>query len=313
MSAAQRVRVAVVGAGAFAQSHLAAYAHIDRAEVAWVCDPDLEAARRTAERWGVRSVAADLEDVLADDGVDLVDLVTPVALHAPQATSALTAGRSVLCEKPMALDLAEAEAVAAVAASARGELHVKFHQRFDPVHERVRDLLRDGTGAVVAHFTLLGDHLAALRSRTHWRGDPRFTGGGSLFESGSHLLDLAHFWFGPATRVTATVHQLVADNPAKGEDTATVVVEFDGGVVLTLVGFWAAPAWDWRKDVFTADQVQLTVETGRDNVLRRRARDGASEVVAVQEGWFDRSVEASIRHVVECCAGDATPLVTVED
>ncbi|CAM3561875.1 Gfo/Idh/MocA family protein [Occultella aeris] len=313
--AAEKVRVAVVGAGAFGQAHLRAYAQLDRADVVWVCDPDVDAARRAATEFGVPNVAADLEAVLADDGVQVVDLVTPVALHAPQAKAALEAGRSVVCEKPMALDLPEALALAEIAASSPGELLVKYHQRFDPVHERMRDLLADGTHGtgLVAHIEILGDHLAALRSREHWRGDPRLTGGGCLFESGSHLIDLAHFWFGPAARVTATTHQLAAANPDKGEDTATLVVQFTNGAVMTLVGFWGAPGWDWRKEVFTSHQARLSVETGASNALRLRGRDGTDQVLAVEEDWFARSVRRSLAHALDCAAGDAAPQVTVED
>ncbi|UFU07997.1 Gfo/Idh/MocA family protein [Ruania halotolerans] len=312
---AERVRVAVIGAGSFAQSHLAAYAQLERADVAWICDPDRDAAHAAAERWGVQRIAPDLDTVLADDDVQLVDLVTPVALHAPQAIQVLDAGRFVLCEKPMALGLEEATKVAEADRASAGNLMVKYHQRFDPVHERVRDGLAEqlwGAG-LVAHIEILGDHLAALRSPHHWRGNPAMTGGGCLFESGSHLIDLAHFWFGPARRVTATATQLAAGNPDKGEDTATIVVEFESGTMMTLVGFWGAPGWDWRKEIFTSEQNRLSIETGSDNVLRRRDSHGGDEVIAVEEDWFDRSVSRSISHALDCAAGNARPLVSVED
>lgn len=305
--------VALVGAGSFGQAHLRAYGQIDRAGVTWVCDRDPDLARRVAQEWGVPRWTGDITDVLSDPDVELVDLVTPVALHAPQAIAALEAGKSVLCEKPMALDLDEALWMAEVAEAATGQLHVKYHQRFDPVHALVRDAVRDQRygRALVAHISLLGDHTPALRSRTHWRGDPKMTGGGCLFESGAHLIDLAHFWFGPARHVTARTHQLAVDNPDKGEDTATLVVEFVGGEVLTLVGFWGAPAWDWRKDVFTSDQVRLGVTTGTDNVLVLERAGGDRETLAVQEDWFARSVQASIAHTLAAIAGEeeqAVPL-----
>src|SRR5690606_28803288 len=187
------MRVALVGAGSFGQQHLRAYSLLDGVEVAWICDRDPEAAVRAAASFGVPRATADLADVLEDPDVDLVDVVTPVASHAPQAIEALAAGKSVLCEKPMALNLDQAREMVAAEAASEGQLHVKYHQRFDPVHERVRDAIADGVygEALTAHFSLLGDHMQALRSRSHWRGDPAVTGGGCLFESGSHLVDLA--------------------------------------------------------------------------------------------------------------------------
>lgn len=309
-----RIGVGVVGAGSFAESHFSAYSRIPGAEVVWVCDRDLAAAESAADRWGIKAVTASLEDVLADDSVDLVDLVTPVGLHVEQGVAALEAGRSVLCEKPMAADLAGAERLAAAEAESTGSMMVKFHQRFDPVHIRVRDLLATRTfgAGVVAHIEILGDHLAALRSRDHWRGDRKLAGGGCLLESGAHLFDLAHFWFGPAARVTATGHQLLADNPAKGEDTATAVVEFVSGAVLTLTGFWGAPRWQWRKQIFTADQTMLSIETGETNVLHRTGRDGA-EILHEQPRWFQGSIDASIAHIVDCVATGRAPAVSSND
>lgn len=307
--------IAIIGAGSFAQSHLAAISQLPNARVSWVCDPNVETARAVADAWGIPRVASDLETVLADEDVSLVDIVTPVMHHAPQARQALRAGRSVLCEKPMALDLEEALSLADLARESNGQFMVKYHQRFDPVHEELRDGLFDqrwGRG-LVAHFEILGDHLAALRSPEHWRGDPRTTGGGCLFESGSHLIDLAHFWFGPAWRVTATAHQMAAGNPEKGEDTATMVVEFASGAVLTLVGFWGAPGWDWRKEVFTSQQARISVETGEANVLRHRDSRGNDAVLAVEQDWFQRSVRRSIAHAIECAEGRTAPLVSIDD
>lgn len=308
-----RQQVALVGAGAFGVTHLRAYREIERAEVVWVCDRDAERARRTAEEWGIPRWTDDLVDVLSDSAVELVDLVTPVALHAPHTIAALEAGKSVLCEKPMALNLPEALRVAELAKKSPGQLHVKYHQRFDPVHMKVREAVLAGTygNALVAHMALLGDHLAALRSRAHWRGDRAMTGGGCLFESGSHLIDLAHFWFGPAARVTARLDQLAAGNAQKGEDTATLVVEFSNGVVLTLVGFWGAPAWERRSDVFTDDQARLAVRAGKDNVLTLERSTGRTEVLAIEENWFARSVRRSMEHVLAAIAGEEAPIVPV--
>lgn len=300
------INVAVVGAGSFAQQHLDTYSRMTTAQVSWVCDVNADAAAQAASRFGVANTSQSFDEILEDPDVELVDLVTSVHLHASQAIQALEAGKSVLCEKPMAINLAESLRMVEAANRAPGRLFVKYHQRFDPVHERLRDLLVEqayGRG-LVAHFTLLGNHLEALQSTTHWRGDPKYAGGGCLFESGSHLVDLMHFWFGAAKRVTATTHQRAAQNPDKGEDTATMVVEFADGMVLTFVGFWASNSWEWRKRIFTSDQSELRVETSSSNLLIHATRNG-DRILAEQDDWFRSSIDASINHYVHSCASGA--------
>jgi predicted dehydrogenase len=306
--------VAVIGAGSFAQNHLRSFARTGRASVRWICDVDAATAERCARDHSVERSTTDLDAVLADPAVDLVDLVTPVHLHAAQAIRALRAGKSVVCEKPMAATLDQALEMVAAAEQAPGQLFVKYHQRFDPVHDRLRQVLADGTYGrpLAAHVRLLGDHLAALRSRSHWRGDPRLTGGGCLFESGAHVIDLLHFLFGRAVRVTARTHQLAAGNPAKGEDSASVVLEFAAGPVVTFTGYWAAIAWSWEKEIFTSDRSVLRIETGSSNALVHRGADG-DRVLAEQPEWFDRSVDASLAHFVDCCAGLDEPRSTLAD
>lgn len=297
------LNVAMVGAGSFAQQHLASLSNNPAVRLRWVCDVNESAADRTARDFSVERATVSFEDVLADDQVDLVDLVTPVHLHAPQAIAALTAGKSVICEKPMALSLAQAEEMVSAAQNSKGQLFIKYHQRFDPVHELLRSLVTDQTygRALVAHFKLIGDHLAALQTNAHWRGDPRFTGGGCLFESGAHLIDLMHFVFGPARRVTAAVHQQAADNPDKGEDTASVIIEF-GATVLTLVGYWGHSAWAWEKQVFTSDRSMLEVQTAQDNVLIHH-RGTEQKMLLTQPDWFNRSIDSSLTHYVNCVSG----------
>src|SRR5947207_1698619 len=110
------VRVAVIGAGLVAQrSHLPAYVASDEAQIAALVSGHIETAREVAGRFGNPRVLGSWQEAVADSEVDAIDICTPNALHAQIAIAAAHAGKHVLVEKPMALSLAEADAIIAAA------------------------------------------------------------------------------------------------------------------------------------------------------------------------------------------------------
>jgi predicted dehydrogenase len=136
------VRVAVAGAGYWGVNHVRAFAHLAGAELTMVCDPD-EAQRKKALAIAPRARAgSSLEEALAAPDVDAVVLATPAKLHAAQALAALAAGKHVFVEKPMALTLADAEAVARAAAAASGRVLLVGHLMvYHPAVRKLEELL----------------------------------------------------------------------------------------------------------------------------------------------------------------------------
>ncbi len=148
-------------------------------------------------------VVADLEMALADPAIDLVVIATPNALHAPQAIAALKAGKHVVVDKPFALDLAEARAMAD-AAKAAGKLLTVFHnRRWDSDFLTVRRLIADGTlGQVVQYESHFDRFRPQVRDRWRERAGP---GAGAWMDLGPHLLDQALVLFGEPLALSADI------------------------------------------------------------------------------------------------------------
>jgi predicted dehydrogenase len=307
--------VSLIGAGAIAQDHLDSLMRDGRARVTWVCDPDLAKANRLAEAYNIPHVCADYRLSLEDKTVDFVDIIAPNFLHKPMAIDAMHAGKAVLCEKPMALNAQEARDMADEAAKTSMRLFVKYHQRFDPVHIRARDMLQSGEfpRPVMALATLFGNHLPSMTNKDHWRGIPSLTGGGCLFSSGSHIIDLLRFFFGDVAAITAVNRQLVANNPEKGDDNASVIIEFKSGIIATFVGCWTTNTWSRNYQWWNADKTMyiyqnqakancLDVETGnqRDTLL-------------VAPDWAPASHALAISHFLDQLLLDVEPVYSLED
>jgi predicted dehydrogenase len=169
-----------------------------------------------------------LDEALTDPEVHAVYVGTPVFLHAPQTIQSLRAGRHVLCEKPMAMNQTEAQAMVDTAAASGKILSVAYYRRWYPKVQRAKQLLEAGAiGKPVLAELTCHSWFDGQGSRS-WLVDPAQAGGGPLFDIASHRIDVLNFLFGQPQR--ATGHLSNAVHHYAVEDNATLMIDYKGGV-----------------------------------------------------------------------------------
>jgi 1,5-anhydro-D-fructose reductase (1,5-anhydro-D-mannitol-forming) len=169
----------------------------------------------------------DLATALADPRIDAVYVASPVALHTEQTIASLRSGKHVLCEKPVALNYAQAQSMAYAAQESRRLLGVSYYRRLYPKLIRAKQLI--GEGVIGQPLLVEANFHGWLESPDRgWLKDPALAGGGPLYDVGSHRIDAANFLFGRPLRATGllsnTLHQLAV------EDSATTLIEYTGGI-----------------------------------------------------------------------------------
>ncbi|WP_328666873.1 Gfo/Idh/MocA family oxidoreductase [Streptomyces sp. NBC_00322] len=180
---------------------------------------DAAAVRAAADRHGWAAAETDWRDLVTRDDVQLVDICTPGDSHAEIAVAALEAGKHVLCEKPLANSVAEAEAMVAAAEAARerGQLAmVGFNYRRVPAIAYARRLIADGRLGALRHvrFTYLQDWLVDPEFPLTWRLRREHAGSGALGDLGAHIVDLAQYLAGePLVGVSALAETFVRERP----------------------------------------------------------------------------------------------------
>ena len=180
-----------------------------------------------AAPYGVRAWV-NLDDALEHSGADTVYVATPVSLHAPQTIASLRAGKHVLCEKPMALDYAEACSMQNAAEQTGRLLGIAYYRRMYPKVNRALELIGAGAiGRVVFAEATSHDWLDTNGARS-WLTDPKLAGGGPLYDIASHRIDLMNYLFGKPVKATGHLSTLV--QPIDVEDNATVLIEYENGV-----------------------------------------------------------------------------------
>ena len=236
---------------------------------------DAASTRAAADRWGWSSSSTDWRAAVEDPEVDLVDVCTPGASHAEIAIAALEAGKHVLCEKPLAPTLDEAERMAAAARAARGRgVHamVGFSYRRVPALTFARDLVAAGRIGEVRQVRApyLQDWLVDADSPLTWRLDASVAGSGALGDIGAHAIDAITFVTGLAvTEVSGTLHTAVTERPLLDTATGTSSLGGRAGVGRGPVTVDDAAFVTARLEGGTPAVVEATrVATGRKNALR---------------------------------------------
>jgi len=177
----------------------------------------------------------DASAALLDPNVDAVYVASPVALHAAQTIAALRAGKHVLCEKPVALDLAQAESMLAAAHETHRLLGIAYYRRLYPKLVRAKQLIAEG--AIGQPLLVEANYHGWLESPDRgWLKDPALAGGGPLYDVGSHRIDAANFLFGKPVRAMGLLSNAL--HPLAVEDSATVLIEYAGGIHATVDVRW---------------------------------------------------------------------------
>ena len=239
MSQRTDIGVGMVGYAFMGRAHSLAWNAVGRVfdlplrpRLAAICGRDRAAAEAAAARLGWAAAETDWRALIARDDVDLVDIAAPGDLHAPIAIAALEAGKLVLCEKPLANTLAEAEAMKAAADAAypRGaRAMVGFNYRRVPALALARRLVEQGRIGPLRHVraVYLQDWLADPEAPMTWRMRAERAGSGALGDLGAHVVDLARYLTGDEIAVVSAVSAtFVRERPmADGTGNGTVTVD----------------------------------------------------------------------------------------
>lgn len=223
------LRVGVIGTGAFAEvCHIPGLQSHPQARVVAVCGRRADHARGLADRFGIPDVHTDYRELCARPDIDAVTIVTPNRYHRDQAVAAFAGRKHVLCEKPLAMNVVEAEEMVR-AAEASGCVHqVAFTFRYNFAIEELRRRLQAGEIGEPVYARVQYDSWEGLNPdwKVGWREKAGEAGGGLVFDVGSHLFDIARHVLGPIESATGFFFNLPRERLDKATG-ATTTVETD--------------------------------------------------------------------------------------
>ena len=262
-----KIRIGAIGAGGFGLFALQQFLQVEGAELVAMAGTHREAALAMARRFGVAETL-DVERLLNLDEVDLVYIATPPFLHYGQVRAALEAGKHVICEKPLALNLAQAEELLQLARSSDRLCIANLMQRYNPLFEAVRQLIDSKVIGECLHGWF--DNAAGDEglSAEHWFWD-RSKSGGIFIEHGVHFFDLFEGWLGKG-EVVSSQRTL---RPGSGiEEQVQCVVRYGNDALINFYHGFTQPARLERQEFrLLFERGELTLEEWVPTRVRLRA------------------------------------------
>ncbi len=252
------INIGIVGAGGIGEKHCEAAMAVEDASIAVIADPDLDRAQVMAGKFGARAVK-DADELFADDQVDAVVIGVPNCFHKPLAIAAMRAGKDVLLEKPMGLNVAECDAINQVAKSTGRLLQIGLVHRYTKVGAAAQEIAMSGALGNVYHARADLCLRRSVPGLGGWFTTKSMSGGGALIDLGVHLIDLSLFILGfpqPTSLMGQThntfgrrmkdyVYETMWAGPPRLEgvcdvdDAAHALIRFSGGLTLELNVTWA--------------------------------------------------------------------------
>jgi myo-inositol 2-dehydrogenase / D-chiro-inositol 1-dehydrogenase len=315
------IRAAIVGAGFAAGLHAESLARTGKVQIVGVVSPTEERRSRFADRWGGRH-SESLDEILGATGPDVVVVATPNRFHAEAAIKAFQVGSHVICEKPLATSLADADAMIAAASKAGKFLLYGEELVFAPKYRRVKQLIDEGA---------LGSVFAINHQERHdgphaaWFFDPNLSGGGALLDMACHGIELSR-WLMDRRRVVGVFARVgnFRHRQAAVEDHAVVILRFEDGALATVQGSWALGGGvDERLEV-VGDAGSVVADLARGSAMLVHSDHGvgyAAEKAASGPGWSHVTYDEAwhwgwpqqLAHFVDCISGLIEPIETGEE
>jgi len=246
----KQIRIGMIGSGYIGRAHAIAYAQagtvfplqgeLVREMLAEVGD---ELAQQRAASFGFRRATGDWRQLVADPDIDVVDICAPNFLHQEMALAAIKHGKHVYCEKPLALNAADAKVMVEAAEQAGVRTLVGFNYMKNPTTRLAKQIIANGEIGEVVHFygTHNEDYLADANKPIDWHCLRKLAGLGALGDLGAHIVNMAHYLVGEITEVSGDMATLIPQRPSpvagqppqqvENEDQANALLRFSNGAM----------------------------------------------------------------------------------
>ena len=312
----------IVGAGLIGNQHALAFQRVKGARVLGVADPDMSRAQSLAKKYDVPTAYDDYRRLLERDDIDLICVGAPNFTHRDIVVAAAEAGKHVVCEKPLARTMAEADEMLAAAHHAAIKLMYAELICFAPRYVRAKQLVDEGAFGRVFQIkhgeTHYGPH-----SDWFWQGER--SGGGVLMDMGCHSIEIIRWLYGkPAIEsVTAELGTFAHKDRTELEDHALVTIRFRDDRLGFIETSWAKPGgMDDRLDIqgtagtCHGDMMQQSSlftysDIGYDYSVEKGTTTGYS--FAIAEEYYNYGMPQEMQHFTDCVLNDTEPMETGAD
>lgn len=323
MKSKTTVGIGLVGSQFITTIHAEALKSVPNATVLAVMSPTPGHAREFASKHHIPHSFTDVDAMLAMDDIDMIVIGAPNRLHCDITIKAARAGKHVVVEKPLCMNLAEADRMIAACDEAGVKLMYAEELCFTPKYVRMKKLLDDGALGRAVLFKQSEKH-DGPHSDHFW--DVERSGGGVTMDMGCHAIQFFR-WLNPGSAVRSVYAQMntsVHTAKTRGDDNAIIILEFDNGVVAVAEESWTKPGGmdDTAEihgtegvayaDVLQGNSIKTYSTKGVGYAVEKAGNTIGWSFVMYEESW-NYGFPQEFQHFVDCVQHDRVPLVTGKD
>ena len=318
-----KVRVGLIGSQFISGIHAESLKYVSDAEILSVASPTEEHVKAFAQQHDIPNYFTDYKKMLEMDEIDMIVLGLPNDLHAQATVDAAKAGKHVVCEKPLCMNLQEADLMIETCKQEGVKLMYAEELCFAPKYVRLKQLVDEGA---------LGDVYLVKQSEKHdgphapWFWDVQRSGGGVTLDMGCHAFEFFRWMLGKpeVESVYADMGTYVHKNKTQGDDNSILIVKFAGGATGLAEESWIKKGgMDDRAEVYGSEGVAyanllmgnsiLTYsDTGYGYAVEKSASTKGWSFTMYEESW-NYGFPQEMEHFVDCVKNDKKPLETGED
>jgi myo-inositol 2-dehydrogenase/D-chiro-inositol 1-dehydrogenase len=318
-----QVGVGIIGAGFVASLHCEALRRVPEARLVAVASPSPGHAEAFARKHDIPHAYTDYRALLERPDIQMVTLALPNDLHCAATLDAAAAGKHVVCEKPMALNLAECDRMIEACRAAGVKLMYAEELCFAPKYVRAKELADEGA---LGRVYLVKQSECHYGPHSDWFWDVNRSGGGVLMDMGCHSIEFARWIYGKprALSVYAQLGTYVHGNRTRGEDHSVCIIEFEGNRIGIAENSWARTGGvDDRAELYgsagltVADLLRgsslITFSEPGYGYAVEKAPDTRGWTFTMFEETWNYGFPQEMAHFVRCVRDDLVPLETGED
>ena len=234
-----KVGFGVIGAGILGANHAQVYSRLPGSELIAVCDSDAERAQAVAKKYGAQEQYSNFEDLLGNPDIQAVSIATPDHVHRDIAVAAAKAGKHILCEKPLALNVEDAQTIVDTANEAGVKLMIDFQNRVNPTFVAAKQSIEAGEiGRPSYAYIRLSNTLFVPLEMLSWASESS-----ALWFLCGHTVDLMRFLLQDEVRRVYAVTRsgILKDLGVDTQDFHVAIAEFEKGTVVTFENAWILP------------------------------------------------------------------------
>jgi len=301
------IKVGLIGAGSIAQGHLNALQQNKNVDEISIADTNEAAIKRAQQAFPkAKKAYADYREMLKDLSIKAVDICVPHWLHHRLAIDSLKAGKDVICEKPIAMTLKEADDMIGTAKKLGRRLFIEMNQRFMPYHKETKKLLDSGAigKPFLVVYCVTGNCINEMNDPNYWKASWEKAGGGVMIDTGYHVIYTMLHFFGRPIAVTGTARKLLVKPANKADDNTAVIFEFENNVLGSAALSYTVTSDGWMetRNIYGTDGSIHIKDTSTDQLTLIKANQ--PKVIPTEQPVdvhpHSYSLMCAVNHFVDC-------------